>query len=1184
MFNFTPKDLSAQNFQNLIDSINYYQKQSKFDVSLEWCEKALVKCVEGSGKLDTNYTNIISIMIRNNYSLGNYQLALELSSMEYLDLLSLLHGEGHVAYIEATMYKGNIYNQLGKLDSARSLLIKADSLFIKYKIPENLELAENFLYLAYSYKDYDQFNNAEILFKKAILIMKKLYDGDNINLAIAIHYQATFYKRFGKLKLAEEKNLLCYEMLKRLNLKDDPGYAQIYSNIASMYFEVKKFKRSEFFYLEALKIYKNIYKEENLAFASLYTNLGNLYSELDQGDAEQYYTRAIEIYDSIYKNQYTYSYVKAIQYYGVYCNRIGNYHKAKELLNTSEKILELMFPDDHQEKMTLYTNSGSNYTDLGKYEISLEYYEKAYRMGLRLYDNNHPQVYANTINLATLYIKLEKYLLAEKYFNECLKICEILYQDNEYFLAILYGQISNLFKFKGDYYSSLHYAELAADIFRKLNLQQNINFAVSLSNLSSLYRQFRQYQKSIECDLIAKQIYDSKKIANNNYLILLLSLSSSYVSIGDYEKSENSLFEAVEIFKEIHEETDHPLLASIYENIGMMYYTNDEYKKAKIYLHKSLEMKKKVYNSNSREFAYIYQALGLLYSKLGDFQFADLYFDKVLDNTKWVMRNYFFKLPENDKLMFYNQLMETYNLYNYYASSRASQKPEYISSIFNNSLNLKNILFESNLFLQKTLENSNDSLNTSLLTTWEMLRNKISRNFKKTKNELKSDQINLDSLFKLSMSIEKKLIEHNKINKHYSTKMNLSWKDVQERLKPNEALVEIVKINHINLHYKTDTIFYVALILHKEIKNNPEMVFLGSSIDLDSLYLKHISTMDIAQNKTSDQVPNINEIFYSCIWSKISEKIGTTSTIYISSDGILNKINFNALQNPKTGKFLIEEKEIRIISSSRSLINNNTIQSNHESICLIGAPDYSTKNDSIDQSLSGNFITRSINQAPLEDSLLRNIFSSPLPNSKIELEKISTIFEEKEWSIVKLMNVNASEKNLKRIKNPKILHIATHGKFLNKREAEYLHRSGIMSNHYIYNPLFRSYITLAGANIPQQVYDGDDGYLTAYEAMDLNLDSTELVVLSACETGLGEIKNSEGVYGLQRAFFYAGAKKIIMSLWKVYDKPTREFMVKFYENYLSGMTMRKAFREAQLYMKEQYPNPFIWGSFVMVDG
>ena len=265
---------------------------------------------------------------------------------------------------------------------------------------------------------------------------------------------------------------------------------------------------------------------------------------------------------------------------------------------------------------------------------------------------------------------------------------------------------------------------------------------------------------------------------------------------------------------------------------------------------------------------------------------------------------------------------------------------------------------------------------------------------------------------------------------------------------------------------------------------------------------------------------------------------------------------------------MIDEIDLRLVTNLKDLmtITDETMPFNYA--VILGNPDYSNGG----QSSYGYSITL--------DSLT-SMGIPQLPGTKKEVVEISSILDKDGWRVDAFTEHDASEQRLKSMIKPKVLHIASHGYFQPNTEK----------NFNLKSPLYRSGLLLSGAgnthnykeDITLNAQQGnEDGVLTAFEAMNLNIENTDLVVLSACETGLGEIQNGEGVYGLQRAFIVAGAKSLIISLWQVNDEVTQELMIDFYRNWLNGHSKRKAFIETQRLIKSKYPSPYYWGAFVFV--
>jgi CHAT domain-containing protein len=294
----------------------------------------------------------------------------------------------------------------------------------------------------------------------------------------------------------------------------------------------------------------------------------------------------------------------------------------------------------------------------------------------------------------------------------------------------------------------------------------------------------------------------------------------------------------------------------------------------------------------------------------------------------------------------------------------------------------------------------------------------------------------------------------------------------------------------------------------------------------------------------------------------------------------------NTLWNTTTGKYLGEELEIQIVSNTKDicLTKNLLTPKGGKKVVLVGFPAYNKSPQTPKEGIE----SFSSPKERIERDSTQRFFNgediTELIGTKVEVENLQNILQKGNIQVQSYTEEKASESLIKQLENPSILHIATHGFFLQdieNNEEDDTRFLGMENKKVVENPLLRS--GLLFANAKNALKEGGDGVLTAYEAMNLNLDNTDLVVLSACETGLGEVRNGEGVYGLQRAFQTAGAKTVLMSLWTVSDEATQELMTLFYENLITKkQSKRLAFQNAQRALKKKYPEPYYWGAFVMV--
>jgi antitoxin component YwqK of YwqJK toxin-antitoxin module/tetratricopeptide (TPR) repeat protein len=552
-----------------------------------------------------------------------------------------------------------------------------------------------------------------------------------------------------------------------------------------------------------------------------------------------------------------------------------------------------------------------------------------------------------------------------------------------------------------------------------------------------------------------------------------------------------------------------------------------------------------------------------VYEEKGDHQKAEAVWIELMNSLLRYTHENFYYMSDEEKALFWKAQGNTFRNFQSYAARRAKQNPFIAGAMYNVQLATKAILLSSSNKIRKRILSSSDTVMINMYYQWQHQRDQLAQLYGSPNNSSAHVAL-VDSVKKKINRLEKELNIAAEDQVEDRGGSLVDWKQVQALLKPNEAAIEIIRFNHFQ-RYEKDSVIYAALVLTAESKSAPALVILPDGKLLEGRALKFY------KNSITARLDDPSS--YNSYWAAIQPLVRDKTTIYLSLDGVYNSINLNSLQSP-AGEFLVDIKRLILLSNTKDLlaIKGKKVRGfNRGNATLLGFPTYFMGKEKVERKLNSQ---RAFDPAQL--SIENRSGIADLPGTKIEIEKIKELLASHQWRVSTLLDETATENAVKEINQPKLLHIATHGYFMTDTEANTSATS---------DPMLRAGLLFTGAaNFLQDNVNlsGNNGILTAYEASNLNLDNTDLVVLSACETGKGEVQNGEGVYGLQRAFQTAGAKAIIMSLWKVDDAATQELMTAFYENWMNGATKAEAFRQAQLQLKTKYNDPYYWAAFVMM--
>jgi CHAT domain-containing protein/tetratricopeptide (TPR) repeat protein len=866
--------------------------------------------------------------------------------------------------------------------------------------------------------------------------------------------------------------------------------------------------------------------------------------------------------------------------------------------------------DDTVVFTKVMTWAATSFTYAGSFEKAEYLYTEVLQIDQAISGEHHLSVARDLYNLGWLYRKMGRYEKAEPLLVESMKIFKNKLGDKNPEYATRLNNVALLYKLMGRYdQAELLYKEAIRIDKEKLG-PEHPSYTRDLINLAGIYRDLSHYDKAE--DLIKESmLIDEKKLGKDHpsYARDLNILALVYQKTGRLAEAELLLKEALEIYKMKLDK--YPIAnANVLNNLAQIYETRCQYELAEPLFKESLEIIRRKLGERHPDFKSPLTNLAQLYKVMDRFDLAEPLMKEGFAIVKQQLKNNTGVLSEYEIEKFQFRLLrylEGYQSFNISLAMKDSTS-DAGAFAFSIELNRKGSLMQANQKIRNQITESGDTLLINTFNSLLSKRRQLEKLYSLEPENQVRDSLNLEQE---AGELEKKLALLSPEYHESIDKSEITWKDIQKQLGKDEAVVEFLNFRYYGKSW-TDSIFYCALVLRPGFEY-PKMIFLFEEkvirdiLDMASHWnpqtnvgrLYNLNRGTELVNNEGDSIYRTNAL-YKFVWQPLDPFLKGVKTVWYTPSGLLQRISFPSIGIKRNEK-LCDRFQMNCLSSSREFINQSErkdLMASLNLVALFGGIRYESTNNLVQWGLESSGRQQvAMRSTWLPGDSSRKANFSFLPGTLSEVNSIDQICRNHHVSVSLYTEGQATEEGFKSLSgkdSPGIIHLATHGFFFNDPRKDFSSRKLAETESDIYNyaedPLLRSGLILAGANrawigdtIPEGV---ENGILQAKEVSNLDFRNTKLVVLSACETGLGNVRGSEGVFGLQRSFKMAGVDYLLMSLWQVPDEATRKLMTMFYENLFDGQQIREAFTSAQKKlrrMNKDYEDPYYWGAWVLTE-
>ncbi|MDB5222417.1 MAG: Tetratricopeptide 1 repeat-containing protein [Chitinophagaceae bacterium] len=1115
------------------------------------------------------------------YSRINKLAEAETLFKEVLALRKKVIGESSPGYLESLNALGDFYIDQKRYSEALPLY-EAGALIAKKMYGAEDRDYDYFLFnVAFINDALKEWARADIVYGEVVALRKKLYGENSRQYALALNNLGVLYLGINKYDNAEPLLLQAMQVRKELLGMEHADYWQSVNNLAKLYMKKKEVEKSETLYLQAYNWYeknKAKYKKEYVLsihrIAVLYTDI-----PAKRNDALTWFYKALPLEKEIFGEQdpmYADDLTVVANIYKV----SGDYARAEAQYEQAVSIT-LNKPNEKPGYLAKAMDiMGRFYKEYGIYNRADSFFKSATAYTRTAFTENSIQYAKALISEAGLYIASGEFALAEPLLLQAEMIINKISGKNnlEYFMSLL--NLALVYQKLSQWEKSFEIARQALQMGSSFGLTDYDLFLQVIVPYSMYLKQYADIE-TMYFDAI-KALQDRGEQNNERFIKLQNDLTEVYFKSGQYNKAETLIptiyQQAEKILKPGHHE-----YARIVNNEAQLHLYKKEYDKAEAGFIKALDLRRSSLGINHPDYISTLRMLSSLYFIKEDWRkgiAVAINTEKLLQQN--LLRN-FSVLSENEKSKAIEDIIGFHEIMNI-AAIEVPGNSMLIEHNLNSALLLKSLALASTSNVLNDVRNSSDREVQQLVKQWQDSKNFLGRQYSLPKDARITA---VDSLEKKVEGLEKELTRRSAGFRKAREDINIDYRDVQKNMRPDEALIEFVRFAGFNIGEEK----YAAYLLRKN-DSVPTFIPLCFEKDLNQLFARSGTTTtalvsSLYRGAASEENITMSkgDSLYTLIWKPFGSYLKGIKTIAYSPAGKLYTIAFQALP-VDSNKVLMDMYDLQQYTSTR-LIAQRGQQNNlskPKTAVLFGDAQFNMDTTLI-KSIANKTAPATTSYVPANRGSSASAWNS-LPGTAEEVKKLQQLFTNNGIATQIFTKQQSTEEALKGLnaKAPQVLHIATHGFFLPVSREQ----TAVTGNVYAMadNPLLQSGLVLAGANY---VWGGrpplqgvEDGIATAFEISQIDLSGTELVVLSACETALGVVQGSEGVFGLQRGFKMAGVKKMVVSLWQVPDKETAELMTLFYSTWLTGKTIEDAFQYAQSAMRKKY-SPFYWAAFILVE-